>query len=86
MYNCKKKFFVHWHQNNIDIQQRREYTDSHKMKMNIIYGNGGGIMGTVVTGGVLLTVTGLIIRKMIRDKKSGRSCCGGDCGHCKGCH
>ncbi len=43
-------------------------------------------MGTVVTGGILLIVTGLIIKKMIRDKKSGRSCCGGDCGRCKGCH
>ena len=38
-------------------------------------------MGTVVTGGILLIVTGLIIKKMIRDKKSGS-----DCGRCKGCH
>ena len=26
-----------------------------------------------------------IIWKMIKDKKSGNSCCG-DCAHCKGCH
>lgn len=43
-------------------------------------------MGTILTGGILLAVTGLIIRKMVRDKKSGRSCsCGGDCSHCKRC-
>lgn len=43
-------------------------------------------MGTVVVGAVLLTVVTLIIKKMIRDKKSGKSSCGGDCSRCKGCH
>lgn len=41
-------------------------------------------MGTIVVGGFLLVAVIVIIRKMIRDKKNGKPCCG-DCGHCKGC-
>ncbi len=41
-------------------------------------------MGTIVVGGVLLVTVIFVIRKMIRDKKNGKSCCG-DCGRCKGC-
>ena len=26
-----------------------------------------------------------IIWKMIKDKKAGKSSCGGDCAHCRGC-
>ncbi|MSS63649.1 FeoB-associated Cys-rich membrane protein [Velocimicrobium porci] len=45
-------------------------------------------MGTVVVGGVVLAIVGLIIRGMIQDKKNGKSIqCGGDCKHCGGhCH
>lgn len=45
-------------------------------------------MGTVVVGGVVLAIVGLIIREMIQDKKNGKSIqCGGDCKHCGGhCH
>ncbi len=43
-------------------------------------------MGTIITGAVLLVIVGLIVRSMVRDKKSGKSSCGGDCGHCNGCH
>lgn len=43
-------------------------------------------MGTVVVLAVLGAVVALIIRGMIKDKKSGKSACEGDCGHCKGCH
>lgn len=45
-------------------------------------------MGTVVVGGVLALIVAVIIRKMIRDKKNGKSIqCGGDCKHCGGgCH
>lgn len=43
-------------------------------------------MGTIVTAAVLLCIVGFIIRKMIRDKKNGKSLqCGCDCGHCGGC-
>ncbi|MCM1256969.1 MAG: FeoB-associated Cys-rich membrane protein [Roseburia sp.] len=43
-------------------------------------------MGTFVVGAILVGIVALIIRSMMRDKKSGKSQCGGDCGHCKGCH
>lgn len=43
-------------------------------------------MGTFVVGVGLLIIVGAIIKVMINDKKSGKSSCGGDCGHCKGCH
>ena len=44
-------------------------------------------MGTVIVGGVLLVIVGLIIKSMIHDKKSGKSIqCGGDCKHCGGGH
>ena len=43
-------------------------------------------MATIIVGGILLAIVGLIIWKMVRDKKNGKSSCGGDCAHCKGCH
>ena len=39
-------------------------------------------MGTVIVGGVLAVIVGLLIWKMIKDKKAGKSSCGGDCAHC----
>lgn len=42
-------------------------------------------MGTVVVLAILAGVVALIVRKMIKDKKSGKSIqCGGDCSHCGG--
>lgn len=45
-------------------------------------------MGTIIVGAILLLVVALVIRSMVRDKKSGKSLqCGGDCSHCGGrCH
>ncbi|MBD5501653.1 MAG: FeoB-associated Cys-rich membrane protein [Lachnospiraceae bacterium] len=45
-------------------------------------------MGTIVVGLIVLGITALAVRSMIRDKKAGKSLqCGGDCSHCKGhCH
>ena len=43
-------------------------------------------MGTVITAAVLLAIVGLAVRKMIRDKRSGKSLqCGCDCAKCGGC-
>lgn len=43
-------------------------------------------MGTIVTAAVLVCIVGLVIRKMVRDRKSGKSMqCGCDCGNCGGC-
>lgn len=44
-------------------------------------------MGTFITGTILAAVIALIVRKMVRDKKNGKTSCCGDCGNCrKGCH
>ena len=39
-------------------------------------------MGTVIVGSVLAVIVGLLIWKMIKDKKAGKSSCGGNCSHC----
>ena len=42
-------------------------------------------MGTVVVLAILAGVVALIVRKMIKDKKNGKSIqCRGDCSHCGG--
>ncbi len=42
-------------------------------------------MGTVSVGAALVLIVGMIIRKMIKDKKQGKSIqCGGECKHCGG--
>lgn len=38
--------------------------------------------GTLLVSAALIGIVTGIIRKMIRDKKQGKSCCGGDCSHC----
>ena len=45
-------------------------------------------MGTAIVALALLSVVALIIRKMIKDEKQGKSIqCGCDCKHCGGhCH
>ena len=43
-------------------------------------------MGTVIVGAVIVVIVAVIVRSMIKDKKSGKSSCGGDCSHCRGCH
>lgn len=43
-------------------------------------------MGTLIVGIILAGAVALIVRKMIKDKKNGKSIqCGGDCGHCGHC-
>lgn len=42
-------------------------------------------MGTVVVLVILGAIVALVIRSMIKDKKSGKGSCGGDCSRCKGC-
>ncbi len=45
-------------------------------------------MGTFVVGLLLVAAVGFVIRKMIKDKKAGKSLtCGCDCKNCgKNCH
>ena len=41
-------------------------------------------MGTVFTGIIVAGIAGLAVYSMVRDRKNGKSVCGGDCTHCKG--
>lgn len=44
-------------------------------------------IGTIIICLILITVFGLLIWSMIRDKKKGKSSCGGSCSSCAmGCH
>lgn len=46
-------------------------------------------LGTIVVGLILLIIVGLIIFKLVKDKKNGKSACGCGCANCamKGsCH
>ncbi len=43
-------------------------------------------MGTMAVLAGLMGVVFLIVRGMVRDKKQGKSSCGGDCSKCGGCH
>jgi hypothetical protein len=43
-------------------------------------------MGTVIVAGALIVIVGLIIGKMVKDKRRGKHSCGGECGKCGGCH
>lgn len=42
-------------------------------------------LATIVVGIVFFAIVGLVIWSMVRDKKSGKSSCGGNCGGCSGC-
>ena len=43
-------------------------------------------MATWLVGGAVVLIASLTAWKMIRDKKNGKSSCGGDCAHCHCCH
>ena len=43
-------------------------------------------MGTVLVGAIVLACVALAIRSLRKDKKNGKSSCGGDYAHCRGCH
>ena len=42
-------------------------------------------IGTILVTLVLILMVAGIIRSMIKDKKQGKSSCGGNCAHCKMC-
>ena len=42
-------------------------------------------LGTILISIVLIVLVTVIIRNMIRDKKMGKSTCGGSCASCKMC-
>ena len=42
-------------------------------------------LGTILVSVILIVIVAVIIRIMIRDKKMGKSTCGGSCASCKMC-
>lgn len=42
-------------------------------------------IGTIIVLLVLAVIVALIIRSIVKDKKSGKGMCGGDCSNCHGC-
>lgn len=47
------------------------------------------VLGTALVLLFMLIIVGLIIFKLIHDKKNGKSCCGGcsgNCSKCNSCH
>lgn len=45
----------------------------------------GENIGTILISLGLVAAVIAIIAVIRRDKKKGKPCCGGDCGHCHGC-
>jgi len=46
-----------------------------------------GIIGTAIVLVVVVSIVALVVRSMIKSKKTGKSLqCGMDCSKCKGCH
>lgn len=46
-----------------------------------------GMLSTVLVGAVIVFVVFLAVRKLWKDKKNGKTCCGGSCSSncCSGC-
>ena len=44
-----------------------------------------GNIGTIIVLLVLVLIVAAIVRTMIRDKRCGKSTCGGNCAHCSLC-
>lgn len=39
-------------------------------------------IGTILVSAVLVAIVALIVRKLVKDKKKGKSSCGCNCAHC----
>jgi len=47
------------------------------------------LLATIIVSFVLVVIVALAIVSIVRDKKQGKSSCGGNCGHCpmgQSCH
>lgn len=43
-------------------------------------------MGTFFVGIIVAGCACLAVRSLVKNKRNGKASCGGDCGHCRGCH
>lgn len=42
-------------------------------------------IGTIAVSTMLIIIVAVVIISMVKDKKKGRSSCGGECSRCRGC-
>lgn len=42
-------------------------------------------IGTIIVLLIVTAVVAAVVAKMVKDKKSGKNVCGGDCSKCHGC-
>lgn len=42
-------------------------------------------IGTILITLILILTVAAVVRSLVRDKKQGKSLCGGNCAHCKMC-
>lgn len=42
-------------------------------------------IGTILVLAVVLAVVGLVVAGMVRERRQGKSTCGGNCAHCGAC-
>lgn len=47
---------------------------------------GGYVMSTAIVAGVVIIILFAAIRKIVKDKKHGNSCCQSGCHGCSKCH
>lgn len=43
-------------------------------------------LGTILVLAIVLLIAGLALKTVIRDKRNGKSSCGGNCAACGACH
>lgn len=68
-------------------QQSADADPFVKWKIYICIRKDWCIMGTVIVGIIVLAIAGGAAYSLHRDKKNGKSQCGGDCSRCGGhCH
>ena len=46
---------------------------------------GGPVLGVIMVCAVLVLAVALAIRSMVRDRRAGKSACGGNCASCGAC-
>lgn len=41
--------------------------------------------GSLLVGAIVLTIVAVIVWRIVRNRRAGKTVCGGDCAHCAGC-
>lgn len=41
--------------------------------------------GSLLVGAIVLAIVAVIVWRIVRNRRAGKTVCGGDCAHCAGC-